>query len=327
VARSNIGRFTHVHRRSLHEPWYAFISGGTVVGAWLSSQAQNLWDQGVVNPDLGQSAQLPGSAPQNLLITPQAPDPGATNATNGTPGSLLVQLAAPVNGGAVPYFEVSSLASGGSGPLFYMGYNAGIGSGCLWTTHYYEAPAVGNFSVGGSASVTLLNSAGNVYIMQNGYQYAAAFQGSTASMQLCGPTLSLGGGTGVIGVTNCSSSPSTNPSGGGVLYAAAGAGTWRGSSGTVTTFGPAEPHCPVCGKDFVTEHYNERYGYLSVCLSCLADHIGDQPYLIRDKSKRSDKPTVKHPGKGSLLRKAHASAVVAATIGAILSTIVSHLWR
>jgi hypothetical protein len=326
VARSNIGRFTHVHRRSLHEPWYAFISGGTVVGAWLSSQAQNLWDQGVVNPDLGQSAQLPGSAPQNLLITPQAPDPGATNATNGTPGSLIVQLAAPVNGGAVPYFEVSSLASGGSGPLFYMGYNAGIGSGCLWTTHYYEAPAVGNFSLGGSASVTLLNSAGNVYIMQNGYQYAAAFQGSTASMQLCGPTLSLGGGTGVIGITNASSNPgSSTPSGGGVLYATAGALHWLGSSGHDTTVAAADPYCPICGLDAVEEHKwvdgPNKGKYLSICLNCVAEQLGNPAYVLRDPKHRETRKGSRRPLP--LAVRYHGVALAAAAIGAI----ISHFWR
>lgn len=48
-----------------------------------------------------------------------------------------------------------------------------------------------------------------------------------------------GDGTGVIGLANASVVPSTNPSGGGVLYAQAGALKWRGSSGTVTTIAPA----------------------------------------------------------------------------------------
>ena len=47
---------------------------------------------------------------------------------------------------------------------------------------------------------------------------------------------------------NALSVPGSNPSGGGYMYAEAGAGKWRGSSGTITTFGPVEPHCPDCGK-------------------------------------------------------------------------------
>jgi hypothetical protein len=50
----------------------------------------------------------------------------------------------------------------------------------------------------------------------------------------------LGGGTGaVIGLSNATVVPTTNPVGGGVLYAQAGALKWRGSSGTTTTIAPA----------------------------------------------------------------------------------------
>jgi hypothetical protein len=48
-----------------------------------------------------------------------------------------------------------------------------------------------------------------------------------------------GSGTGVIGVANASVTPSTNPSGGGVLYVESGALKYRGSSGTVTTLAVA----------------------------------------------------------------------------------------
>ncbi len=50
----------------------------------------------------------------------------------------------------------------------------------------------------------------------------------------------FGGGTGsVIGIQNATVVPSTNPTGGGVIYAEAGALKYRGSSGTVTTLGAA----------------------------------------------------------------------------------------
>lgn len=61
------------------------------------------------------------------------------------------------------------------------------------------------------------------------------------------------------------------PVGGGYLFAAGGAGKWKGSSGTVTTFGPAEPHCPACGRDFALEWENEAYGKLTLCMWCLTD--------------------------------------------------------
>jgi hypothetical protein len=85
----------------------------------------------------------------------------------------------------------------------------------------------------------------------------------------------FGSGAGVIGIANATTAPSTNPSGGGVLYATAGAGTWRGSSGTVTTFGPAEPHCQDCGRDCALEWRNPDAGWhLALCMWCLTDSLG-----------------------------------------------------
>lgn len=56
--------------------------------------------------------------------------------------------------------------------------------------------------------------------------------GATASTQ-------VGGGTNCLGLGNASVVPTTNPTGGGVMYAEAGALKWRGSNGTVTTIAPA----------------------------------------------------------------------------------------
>lgn len=85
---------------------------------------------------------------------------------------------------------------------------------------------------------------------------------------------SFGSGTGVIGIENASVNPSTNPSGGGVLYADGGALKWRGSGGTVTTMGPADPHCPTCGRDFALEHKNDELGeHFAVCIPCMVDAV------------------------------------------------------
>jgi collagen type VII alpha len=47
------------------------------------------------------------------------------------------------------------------------------------------------------------------------------------------------GGTDVIYIANASGTPTSNPTGGGILYAEGGALKWRGSSGTITTLGSA----------------------------------------------------------------------------------------
>lgn len=85
-----------------------------------------------------------------------------------------------------------------------------------------------------------------------------------------GPT-AIATGVGTVGIPNATTAPTTNPAGGGVLYALGGAGKWRGSSGTVTTFGPADPHCPDCGSDFVLEWQNDDGRHLQVCMWCRSD--------------------------------------------------------
>jgi len=85
-------------------------------------------------------------------------------------------------------------------------------------------------------------------------------------------------------ISNAAVVPGTNPVGGGILYADSGAGKWKGSSGTVTTFAPADPHCPVCGSDFGLEWENNKYGgKLQVCIKCFCAELGDRPYIRRIK--------------------------------------------
>lgn len=49
----------------------------------------------------------------------------------------------------------------------------------------------------------------------------------------------FGSGVGVVGIANATTVPTTNPTGGGILYVEAGALKYRGSSGTVTTIANA----------------------------------------------------------------------------------------
>lgn len=85
-------------------------------------------------------------------------------------------------------------------------------------------------------------------------------------------------GVGVLGIANATVSPIPDlftgcPSNGGVLYAENGAGKWLSPSGTATTFGNAEPHCPECGRDFMLEWKNPKYGHLQVCMWCFTETI------------------------------------------------------
>jgi hypothetical protein len=84
----------------------------------------------------------------------------------------------------------------------------------------------------------------------------------------------VGGGSKVLSVANATTAPTSNPTGGALWYVEGGASKARGSSGTITTFGPADPHCPTCGRDFATEHRNDDMGeHFAVCLPCLIDAV------------------------------------------------------
>lgn len=79
----------------------------------------------------------------------------------------------------------------------------------------------------------------------------------------------FGSGVGVVGISNATTVPTTNPTGGAVIYAQGGAIKARGSSGTVTTMAAADPHCATCGRDFALEWSNDTHGeHLSVCVPC-----------------------------------------------------------
>lgn len=59
------------------------------------------------------------------------------------------------------------------------------------------------------------------------------------NLSLLTSTKSYGGGVGVVYIANASTVPTSNPTGGGILYVDTGALKYRGSSGTITTIAPA----------------------------------------------------------------------------------------
>lgn len=81
--------------------------------------------------------------------------------------------------------------------------------------------------------------------------------------------------------------PSAQYADGAIIYSEGGALKAIGSGGTITTMAAAEPHCPTCGADFMVEFDNPSHGYLAMCTKCLADELGDRPWIIRGPSKRS----------------------------------------
>lgn len=88
---------------------------------------------------------------------------------------------------------------------------------------------------------------------------------------------------------DAAANPAT-PAGGAKMYSLGGALKAIGTGGTITTMAAAEPHCPVCNRDFTTEHENREkgYGYLAICLHCLADFVeksaGPQSWIRRERA-------------------------------------------
>jgi len=67
----------------------------------------------------------------------------------------------------------------------------------------------------------------------------AVFEATTYNTTLLANAGSYGSGSGVLFLGNATTAPTTDPTGGGILYVEAGALKYRGSSGTVTTLGAA----------------------------------------------------------------------------------------
>lgn len=132
----------------------------------------------------------------------------------------------------------------------------------------------------GIITIDCQGSAPQIYLETSGSPRLILEPGGVAIGTTAG---SYGGGVGVLFVKNAAANPSGNPTGGFVMYADSGACKIRGSGGTITTAGPAEPHCPVCGSDFTTEHESPLYGYLAVCLKCLADELGERAWIRRSR--------------------------------------------
>ena len=166
------------------------------------------------SPSFGQLAAASNVAPSNLTISPQAPFGSATGSNrNGT--SLIVALPAATNSGTVAgSFRITQAGTGilSTGPN---GLVQGSGFAAVWIGATVGSESAVNYAiVSDGASVTQLNGpTAAVLAVAN-----AALLVAAASGVQVGPTTSFGSGVGVFGITNATTDPTTNPSGGGVLY-------------------------------------------------------------------------------------------------------------
>ena len=109
---------------------------------------------------------------------------------------------------------------------------------CLGFEAGYDAGS-GNVMIGYRAGKSLVAPA-NILHITNADTTTPLIYGEFANKNISFNMGSdFGGGTGVIGIKDATLVPSTNPTGGGILYIEAGALKYRGSSGTVTILGIA----------------------------------------------------------------------------------------
>jgi len=220
---------------------------------------------------------------------------GATSTGNVVLGdSLTVTSAGAVSG-------VTTLAIGGA----FSGATTGAFSGVITSTFATGADAVLKNSSSGTNTcyIDFTNTGGRMIAGVDSSAGGSLATGSTAyatvlaavgsrAVEFSTATTVRMGIVGVAGTPANSSvgniyipsgtAPTGNPTGMLFVWAEAGAGKARGTGGTVTTWAPAEPHCPVCGSDFGLEWENERYGgTLRVCMKCLTDELGDRPWIQR----------------------------------------------
>ena len=90
-----------------------------------------------------------------------------------------------------------------------------------------------------NAALTLFSSGSGFYSLALNASAFTSLWGDTNVLSIFGDTPSHGNGVKVIFIANASTVPTTNPTGGGVLYVTAGSLKYRGSSGSITTLGVA----------------------------------------------------------------------------------------
>jgi hypothetical protein len=185
-------------------------------------------------PVMAQTQQVNGSNPVDMFFRPQAPGAGAATAATGTPGNFVVDLAAEVSTGVTPGLVVKR--AGTRNWTFGNGSSFGMGSGRCVIWGGSAAPATSNWVLSTDGSGLYLQSPTSDIFLQP----AANPRGriSANGWQLFSSSLSFGGGVNVLGMTDASTAPTSNPAGGVAVYSKAGVLSSRGSGGAITDVAP-----------------------------------------------------------------------------------------
>lgn len=159
-------------------------------------------------------------------------------------GSTNIQLSSKAYTRTDPAIRMN-FGSGAAGGIYGSNGNVGFASA---SSFFFDAlstricvPSASGYAIGGTTSpshhVMLASAASGVMEVNNGT--LGTYRDLLIRNLGLNGSISAGGGVGIQFVGNATTVPTSNPTGGGVLYCEGGALKYRGSSGTVTTLGPA----------------------------------------------------------------------------------------
>jgi hypothetical protein len=239
--------------------WEAASGGGTIDGSGTATHLASWTDSDTL--------QASGVTLASNILTHAASSSGGTvssvvsNTSNTASSKALISTlvagttaddayyTAAITGSNTFAFGVDNSATGDP---FVLSAAATLGTNNILVAHANNTDGVTLQTVSGTgAKLTLTDATARLQNSVNEYlhidstfaalvinaQYCTRFDtaGGLNNVAFFPPSAgSYGGGVGVINVNNATTAPSSNPAGGGILYASGGALYWRGSSGTVT---------------------------------------------------------------------------------------------
>lgn len=176
-----------------------------------------------------------GANPRNLTLAPESPNASSSGTAPGTPGSVIVPLAAPVSTGNEGAFQITRAGT------FVAGIQPLSGSP-TFTGIYLASTSQPAFQSNGATLGVGLNST-QIQFLPGTALFGALYGSGNRGWQFGFPgAATFGGGDNVIGISVALTDPSSNPSSGsGVLWenVAGTALMHRGSRGAVSGLAPA----------------------------------------------------------------------------------------
>lgn len=237
----------------------AYISVGTANVGDAIGIGNNVWITGT--RAAGGKVYLLQTDGSDQVLLGTSSNPGATNIISGAgtnvnffSGTTAVGAlgAAPgdfVSFGATPSTDGYVRVANGTKAVLSKRDNAGTGNKCIM-----GVGAADDLYIGLNSAFTEVFDYVNVYagvalgLGVGGVSHVGLGSSKTqintlfttaSNVSLGDVTGSFGGGDKVVFIVNRTTAPTSNPTGGGILYCEAGALKYRGSSGTITTIAPA----------------------------------------------------------------------------------------